>query len=141
MSTDTLIHATCVALDGRGVLLTGASGSGKSDLALRLIDRGADLVGDDYLRLRQDGQRIWAHPAEALRGKLEVRHLGICHFPFLETAAVHLIVSLADPAERLPEPRTQSILGVALPLLQLSAFQVTTPIKIALALEQGTDLL
>ncbi len=141
MPDEELIHATCIALNGRGILLVGPSGSGKSDLALRLIDRGAELVGDDYVVLERDGPQIFAKPADALRGKLEVRHLGICQFPFRETAPLHLIVSLTEPTERLPDPRHRLILGVDLPLIELSSFHISTPLKISLALEQGSVLL
>lgn len=140
MTQSTLMHSSCVAIDGRGVLLLGRSGSGKSDLALRLMDRGAKLVGDDYLVLRRDGSQLWASAAEALRGKLEIRHLGICSFPFLAEAPLSLVVSLDSIAERLPEPHVHPILGISLPALQLSAFEISTPIKIELALKQGIDL-
>lgn len=141
MTQNALVHASCVARDGRGILLLGRSGSGKSDLALRLMDRGATLVGDDYLHVRRDGQRLWAAAAEKLRGKLEVRHLGICDFSYAEEAQIFLAVALDSVSDRLPEPATHSILGIALPLLQLSAFEMSTPIKIELALEQGTKRL
>lgn len=94
------IHASAVAREGSGVLLLGPSGSGKSDLALRLIDRGFVLVGDDRLVL--DGDE--ARPAPALAGLLEVRGLGIVRMPHLERARIALTVDLVPRVERLPAP-------------------------------------
>src|SRR3546814_5042791 len=65
------VHASCVALDGRAVLLMGASGSGKSDLALRLIDRGWSLVSDDYVTLESRGGKLVAAPPEQIAGRSE----------------------------------------------------------------------
>lgn len=131
------VHATCVACEGQGVLLIGPSGSGKSDLALRLIDRGARLVGDDYVHLyAQDGQ-VWAKADDRLRDKIEVRGVGICHIPALESAPLALVVRLGEPPERLPSPQTETLAGLRVPLMQLIAYEMSTPIKIELALEQG----
>ena len=100
------IHASCVARDGAGVLLLGPPGSGKSDLALRLISRGFLLVGDDQVTIQRDTVR----PAAALAGLLEVRGLGIVRMPFAAEAKLVLMVDLApgrSPAEmtsRMPEP-------------------------------------
>ena len=71
-----MVHATCVAIGDRAVLLCGPSGSGKSDLALRLIDGGAQLVADDQVVLRAEGGRIVARAPEALAGRMEVRGIG-----------------------------------------------------------------
>ena len=76
LSSETL-HASCVAKDGRAILISGRSGSGKSDLALRLIDRGADLVSDDYTIVRRVGGKLVATAPENIRNKLEIRGLGI----------------------------------------------------------------
>ncbi|MFM7027253.1 MAG: HPr kinase/phosphorylase [Chakrabartia sp.] len=141
MSDDLLLHASCVALNGRAVLLIGPSGAGKSDLALRLMDRGAQLVGDDYVLVRRDEDRVVARPAEKLQGLVEVRHIGICRFPFLDAAPLALVAELVDAPDRLPEPTRHSILGVDLPLIRVSALHASTPIKIGLALEQGTEFL
>jgi serine kinase of HPr protein (carbohydrate metabolism regulator) len=73
LSSETL-HASTVALDGRAVLVTGPSGSGKSDLALRLLDRGFKLVSDDQTMIRLDGERLLASPPANIAGKLEVRY-------------------------------------------------------------------
>ena len=78
------LHASCVAIRGRGVLLTGPSGAGKSDLALRLIDRGAVLVGDDGVVIEARDGRLHARPGPNIEGQMEVRGLGILALPWEE---------------------------------------------------------
>ncbi len=144
-----LLHATCVALDGRdgplGVLLRGPSGAGKSDLALRLIDRGARLVADDQCEMtREDGAagpRLIARAPAEIAGALEVRGLGIAEVPSLAQAPVVLIVDLVAPGaiERLPEPAHEEILGVELPRLALDAFEAAAPAKLDLALRRAAQ--
>ena len=134
MSLSETIHASCVAIDGRGVLIAGPSGSGKSDLALRLIDRGATLVSDDYTELSQVGRSLHANAPATIAGKIEVRALGICALPHVEGAPVALFVA-ADPApERMPEPATMTVAGVELPLLALALTEPSAPLKVELAL-------
>lgn len=130
------IHATCVALNGRGVMLCGPSGSGKSDLALRLIDGGAQLVADDRVCLSAGGGRLTAHAPEALRGLLEVRGLGPLRLPAATAADVALVVELCpgQPIERLPDPATARFSGVALPCLRLDPFEASAAAKVRLAL-------
>lgn len=129
----TALHAGCVALGGRGVLIAGPSGSGKSDLALRLIDRGARLVSDDYTALVvRDGRLIATAPA-AIAGKLEVRGVGILDRPPLAAVDIALRVE-AGVAERLPEPRNWAMGGVAVPLLILNLLEPSAPLKVELAL-------
>ena len=76
-----LLQATCVAIDGRGVLIRGAPGSGKSSLALALIDRGAVLVGDDGVELSPQGEQLHASPPPNTAGLLEVRNVGLIKLP------------------------------------------------------------
>ncbi|HEY6431631.1 MAG TPA: HPr kinase/phosphatase C-terminal domain-containing protein [Acetobacteraceae bacterium] len=128
------IHASCVARDGAGVLLLGPPGSGKSDLALRLISRGFLLVGDDQVTIQRDTVR----PAAALAGLLEVRGLGIVRMPFAAEAKLVLMVDLApgrSPAEmtsRMPEPcRTRE--GV--PVIALDPCAASAPDRVILALD------
>ncbi len=130
------IHATCVALGRTGVLIRGPSGSGKSDLALRLIDRGAVLVADDRVVLRRDGGRISARAPATLAGLLEVRGLGLVRLGHRRRAALGLVVDLAAAAgiERLPRSATCSLLGLALPRIRLDPRQASAPAKLRLAL-------
>ena len=130
-----LVHGTCVAIDGTAVLLCGPSASGKSDLALRLIDQGACLVADDQVELEARAGTLHAAPPEVLRGLLEVRGMGIVRLPHCAGTAVGAVVELAPEAEleRLPEAASRDFEGVALPLYRLTAFAASTPAKIRLA--------
>ena len=137
-TTAQLLHATCVALDGRGILLRGAPGSGKSDLALRLIDDGAVLVADDQTEIGEERGRLVARAPATIAGRLEVRGLGIVTQPTLAAAPLVLIVDLVPPAavERLPEERSERLLGQDVPLLELDPFAASAVAKIRLALER-----
>ena len=131
-----MVHATCVAIGERAVLLCGPSGSGKSDLALRLIDGGAQLVADDQVVLRAEGGRIVARAPEALAGRMEVRGIGIVAVAHIAAAPLALVVDLVAAAavERMPEPARRSFLDIALPLVALAPFEASAPAKIRLAL-------
>jgi serine kinase of HPr protein (carbohydrate metabolism regulator) len=134
LSSETL-HATTIAIDGRAVLIEGVSGAGKSDLALRLIDRGAALVSDDYTQVRRYAGRIIASSPARIAGKIEVRGVGIVHMTHRAEAPVALIVALGEPAARLPEPgQNRTMLGVDIPWLALDGHDASTPIKVELAL-------
>ncbi|BBK35463.1 HPr kinase [Allostella sp. ATCC 35155] len=135
VSQGLLLHATTVALAGVGVAIEGPSGSGKSDLALRLIDGGARLVADDQTRVRrQDGQLV-ASPPPAIAGLIEVRGLGIVELPYEPSAVLRLLVAVvpADDVERMPEPESRTLLGVALPVLRLDPFAISACAKLRLA--------
>lgn len=95
--------ATCVAVGDRGVLIEGTPGSGKSALALALIDRGARLVGDDGVMLEAQGGRLIARPHPRTRGLLEIRNLGLASFAVCESVAVALLVTLDAAAPRFIE--------------------------------------
>ena len=123
------IHASCVARDDAGVLLLGPPGCGKSDLVLRLLDRGFSLVADDRVEVA-DGI---ARPASGLAGLLEVRGLGILALPHAASARLALAVDLAGTAERLPQPATEARLG--LPLVAVDPAAPTAAARIALALD------
>jgi serine kinase of HPr protein (carbohydrate metabolism regulator) len=136
------LHASCVAFGETAILLRGPSGSGKSDLALRLIDRGAALVADDRVDLRRDSGRLRAAPPPTLAGLLEIRGVGIVRTPFRANVAVGLLVDLVAAAavERLPEPASEAILGLRVIRLALDPFAASTPAKIAAALRPGAVL-
>lgn len=129
-------RATALAIEGKAVLFEGPSGVGKSDLALRLISRGATLISDDYVDLISSGGKLLASPPKEIAGKLEVRGVGIRDFPFLENIPVALIIALAPRAEvpRMPEEIFVEILGFRLPKFVLHAFDASTPDKIFLLL-------
>ena len=132
-------HGTTVAVAGAGVLLQGASGSGKSDLTLRLIDGGAILIADDRTILSRQGDQVVAQPPEPLRGIMEVRGIGLIRVPTLESIQLRLAVELDMPLDRLPAPIFSTLSGVDIPLIRLSAFESSAPAKIRLAVGIGPD--
>ena len=130
------IYGTCVALSGLGVLLRGPSGSGKSDLALRLIDGGAKLVADDQVELALDAAgRVMARAPATLSGLIEVRGIGILRMNAVRTAPVGLVADLTpeDQVERLPEAETCLLLDRHVRRLALAPFNDSTPAKLRLA--------
>ena len=131
------VHASTVATDGRAVLITGPSGSGKSDLALRLLDRGFTLVSDDQTVVKKDGNRLLATAPPTIAGKLEVRGVGIIEMERLSDIPVALIVELTSDIQRLPDDsRERPVLGVKLPLITIDAMTASAPSKVALALDR-----
>ena len=113
-------QSTCVAIDGRALLIEGLPGTGKSSLALELIDRGAALVGDDSLILETAGPRLIARPHPRTRGLIEVRNLGLLPFPVCEEAPVSLVLILDSEAPRFLEAaRMTAIGGIDLPVLDV----------------------
>jgi HPr kinase/phosphorylase len=140
MAETLLVHATAVALGDRAVLLRGPSGSGKSDLALRLIDAGARLVADDQSELRRDGDAVLVRAPATIGGLIEVRGVGIIRLDPLPAARLSLVVDLVAPdtVERLPEPRREVILGLSFPLVALAPFEPSAPVKLRLALAAAT---
>ncbi len=130
------IHASTVAIDGRAVLISGPSGSGKSDLALRLLDRGFVLVSDDQTLLRRDGDRLLATAPPNIAGKLEVRGIGIVEIERTSDVPVALIVELRSDIQRLPDDsQERPILGVNLPQVSIDAMPASAASKVALALD------
>lgn len=135
------IHATCVALSGNAVLLRGASGSGKSDLALRLIDDGWDLVSDDYTELSSHDGTLNARAPENIKGLLEVRGVGIVNVGSVEQARVVALFDLKplNAIERLPELTSITLAGHAVPCFSLHGFDASAPAKVRIALKALTD--
>lgn len=135
-----LVHATAVAIDGSAVLIIGKSGSGKSDLALRLIDRGALLISDDIVQVDGTAVPPTLHPAPNIAGKIEIRGVGITTAPHVEDIPLRLVVNLDAMVERLPSGRqTHSTAGFDIPTVNLVAFEASTPIKIEYALRSLVD--
>ncbi len=138
------LHATCVQVSGTGVLLLGPPGSGKSDLALRLVEcagsmvetapPGAVLVADDQVLVEASADGLAARAPDALRGRLEVRGIGIVSVPYITETTVRLAVRLGTPSEteRIPDFDRQvtDIAGIVLPQLFLNAFEASAPAKV-----------
>ncbi len=136
LSAETL-HASTVAIEGRAVLISGPSGSGKSDLALRLLDRGFSLVSDDQTLVRRDGGRLIASAPPNIAGKIEVRGIGILDIDSVGDVPIALLVELTSDIQRLPDDsRERQVLGIALPLVSIDAMTASAASKVALALDR-----
>jgi serine kinase of HPr protein (carbohydrate metabolism regulator) len=134
LSSETL-HASCVAVGGQAVLIGGRSGSGKSDLALRLIDRGGTLVSDDYTIVQRVNGRLLAKAPANIQGKMELRGIGILPFETVTDVPVGLFVDLNLEVVRLPEPRQPvAIAGVQVPVIAVNALEPSAPAKVMVAL-------
>lgn len=131
-----LRHATTVAIAGHAVAIEGPSGSGKSDLALRLIDRGATLVSDDYTRFERAGAVVCARAPDNIAGKMEIRGLGIVDMPHSSDLPLALVIRLGAIVERLPLPQTTEVCGMAVPMVELAGLEASAPIKVERALSQ-----
>ena len=130
LSSETL-HASCIAIDGRAVLIKGPSGSGKSDLALRLIDRGAVLVSDDYTIVRRNGDRLIASAPPTITGLIEIRGVGLVPMPFETDVPIALIVSIAEEIDRMPEDlELEVIAGISIPHCAIVALEASAPMKV-----------
>ena len=136
LSSET-VHASTVACDGRAVLISGPSGSGKSDLTLRLLDRGFTLVSYDQTIVRPDRPRLIASAPPTIARKLEIRGLGIVDMDYQDNVPVALLVELTSEIQRLPDDsRERPLLGVPLPLVSIDAMAASAPSKVALALDR-----
>jgi len=131
------IHATSVAIGGLGVLIMGPSGAGKSDLALRLIDRGATLISDDYtIVTAQDGALLLNAPP-AIAGRMEIRHLGLVDMPHVDAVPAVLAIGLEEAPQRMPETvDTIMLAGLPLRLVTLAGKEASAPIKVELAVHR-----
>jgi len=136
LSSET-IHVSSVAIDGRAVLIGGRSGAGKSDLALRLIDRGATLISDDYTFVRRLGGKALASAPERIAGKIEIRGVGIAEMETAQYVPVALYVDLSGEPVRLPEGTDRiAIAGVPVPSVALDGHHASAPLKVEAALRR-----
>jgi serine kinase of HPr protein (carbohydrate metabolism regulator) len=129
------VRGTTIAIGGRGVLLRGRSGCGKSDLALRLIDRGAVLVSDDYTEVRDQSGRLVARAPATIAGRIEMRGVGIVEAPTASEVPLCLVAELDAAPQRLPDgPLRAEVGGVELPAVALAALEPSAPLKLEAAL-------
>lgn len=142
------IDGVAVAIDEQAVLLRGPSGSGRSDLALRLIDEGARLISDEQVELlRHDGHVFVSAPSiipSNLRGRIEARGLGLVPVPHVTDAkrlAWVIDMAAADSIDRLPAALEAHYLGVAIPLLKLDPLALSATAKLRLAVKCGPALI
>lgn len=136
-----IVQASVVAISGRALMIEGPPGSGKSSLALALIDRGAGLIGDDGVTLHREGDRIVASPPPNIAGLIEVRGVGIIKRPTAPPAGLALILTLGERGERLPERMpTRDFLGLAIPHLPFEPGAIAPAVRAECALaEHGLD--
>ncbi len=131
-----LLHATAIRIRGCGVILTGKSGSGKSDLALRMIDRGAQLICDDYVNVEEIDGALELKASPNIVGRIEVRGLGILPMTMVDSVPLRLYVDLEMQPERHPDIWLNAHLGgFAVPKFALNAFETSATIKLELAID------
>lgn len=130
------VHGTAVALGPWGVLLRGGSGAGKSDLALRLIERGAKLISDDQVHLFLEGGLVYGAAPQTISGLLEVRGIGVVPMPVKDKAPIVLLLDLVphEDVPRLPDAESETHFGLDLPVLKLFPFESSAPEKVKVAL-------
>mgnify|MGYP001169931138 FL=1 len=135
-----MLHGTAISIGGHAVLIMGESGSGKSDLALRLIDRGAILISDDVVFLETRDNAPILTVAPNIVGKIEVRGVGIFDVNFIASAPLRLIVQFIDAPDRLPEDIARASIGdYVVPVSRLNPFEHSSAIKVEYALRAVLD--
>lgn len=132
MTSKATLHATSVVFCGRGLLLCGPSGSGKSDLALRLMDAGGSLIADDYTDVEVEDGKVMATAPTATAGLMEVRGLGLLKVPAIRTSRIDMVLECVKPefVERMPDKETHAIEGVLLPKWRVNPFESSAVAKI-----------
>ena len=131
------LHATSVAIEDNGVAIFGDSGSGKSDLALRLIDSGATLISDDITVFSKLEKNIHLFGVENTKGLLEVRELGIITVPYIEGIRLKLVIKLTDKEiERIPRKNQTNLLGLKFPKLEINGKNSSSVVKVKVKLNE-----
>lgn len=131
------LHATSVAIEDNGVAIFGNSGSGKSDLALRLIDSGATLISDDITVFSKSENNIHLFGVENTKGLLEVRELGIITVPYIEGIRLKLVIKLTDKEiERIPKTNQTNLLGLKFPKLEINGKNSSSVVKVKVKLNE-----
>ena len=130
------VWGTCVAMDGRAVLFRGPSGSGKSDLALRVVKAGGKLISDDRTRLIREQDQILATSTDRHVGQIEVRGVGIVTVEHQQRAPLALVIDMMPPdqVERYPDPRHCTYLEIDVPPSWPLPFEVSAVVKVEAAL-------
>lgn len=133
-----IVHAGLLStyLDGfwRGVLIEGASGAGKSDLALRMLEQGFRLVADDRVVIWACGGGLYGRAPRTLANLIEVRGLGICAEPALPLSRI-VLAARCEPAERLPDPVYNDYVGLSIPVVSIQPLEASAPAKLRRALQ------
>ncbi len=136
------IYATCLELNHKGILLIGPSGSGKSDLALRLIkEKQAKLIADDRTDVELISGEVVATCPQTIQGLLEVRGIGIVKMPHKEQTKISLVIELTnnlEEIERLPQDETITLLGTKIKKIRLYPFELSAVHKVALACDENS---
>lgn len=131
-----IAQASVVAIGGRALMIEGPVGSGKSSLALALIDRGAELIGDDGVVLSRQANHILASPPPNIAGLIEIRGVGIAEMPLAPPCPLSLILSLKSGGERLPDPvPVREVMGHAIPCLRFEPGAIAPAVRAEHALE------
>tara|TARA_Y100000766_G_C18342899_1_gene335697 strand:- start:66 stop:491 length:426 start_codon:yes stop_codon:yes gene_type:complete len=131
------LYSSSIVFDDSGVLILGESGSGKSDLALRLIDSGATLISDDLTICNKKINNIFLSCPTQTKGLLEVREVGIITVPFVERIKLRMVVKLnIKKLKRIPDPKFFKILGLKFPLLELDGRNSSAVVKIKVKLNE-----
>lgn len=130
------LHASAISYNGKGIVFVGESGSGKSDMTLRMVDRGASLIGDDRVLFIHKNKSVIVMPHPEIAGQIEVRGVGICKTNFVRSAPLAMIVRLMDKRpERYPEPMTFDVLEKSFPMIELYPFEPSAVIKLCMAFD------